>query len=142
MFAADGPGAPLALAVRPPGLERKPRRLEVARQPVVDAGAEDTGHGLVQLLRVPPAVRVGLAEAHGSLREVAGVQAVVVDLDVPGIGTIDRDPGGGKEPIGSVLVLAVRHRPGHPNTEVGAHGKRTRLLPKAQRAECRSVIFR
>ena len=118
MLAADGPGAPLALAVRPPGQEREPRRLEGARQPVLDAEADDAGHSLVQLLRVPPTVHVRLAEAERALGEHAREQPVVVDLDVAGLRAIDRDSGGVEQTLCSVLVFAVRHRPGPPNTPV------------------------
>src|SRR5271157_1968301 len=48
---------------------------------------------LIERLGVPPAVHVGFTGAVRALREYALIEAIVVNLNVPGIVTVDLDTG-------------------------------------------------
>ena len=70
-------------------------------QVLVDFALEDAVEELREVLAVPPAVHVGLAEPQRALREEAVPEPLVVDLRVPWVGAVDDDPdalkGGGEQ---------------------------------------------
>ena len=74
-------------------------------------GALGAAHELVELIAVPPAVHVRLAEAERAVGEHALEHALVVDLDVPRPVAVDADVGG----LGQLLEVARDSREDMPN---------------------------
>ena len=68
--------------------EREVHRERKAR---AQARADQAGEELVEPLAGEPSVHIGFAEAQRALRQHAAVKRLVLDLDVPGIGSVDLD---------------------------------------------------
>ena len=92
---------------------------EVEAQLRIMLAAQDAVEHLVDLLTVPPAIHVGLAHAQALVPDYARVPAVIIDLDVPGIRSIQIKTGGFRN-LSNCLVHD-ENRPlfrGNPEVEV------------------------
>jgi hypothetical protein len=82
---------------------------------LAEPGAEHAGQEPVEILRIPPAIHVGLTEAQGSLRQHAGEQPRIVHARISRLLTINAD-------------VAVRQIPGYGFSGAREHRSASLLL--------------
>jgi hypothetical protein len=80
-------------------------RLELLIQP----GGQQTGAQGRQVVGVPPAVHVRLAQAQRTVREHAGVEAFVVDMQIGGAAAVEADIGQFEQRAGALFKSILTH---------------------------------
>ena len=82
-----------ALRVEDRCAERLEDDAEVELEVVFEVGGRGPVDRAIEIVAVPPAVHVALADGERAIAEDAGVEAVVMDPDVPGTRAVDLDVG-------------------------------------------------
>jgi hypothetical protein len=82
-------GAGLGLAVKAGGNKFQKCFLKTTAYALIQAGIKQVEEKFIQAFTVPPSLHVGLAQAEVFLPDNPTEEAVVMYLNVPGVGTVD-----------------------------------------------------
>lgn len=124
----DHEGATFALSIGDAGADGVGEQGDARTKLRLDVLAQQTRQALVQRRAVPPAIHVCLAEAQGAIRQHTGIEAFVVNLDVPRTVTVDTDIRAFQEFLDTSTQSHTRLcRRGHTNGSL-----RTRWVPALQ----------
>ena len=107
---AHVPRPALILTVRPARRHRQFGHMEAAWHLGLDTRPKDASHRLIELVRVPPAVHVRLAEPYRPFSKDACVQPFVMDLYVPRVAPVDRDLDRRQKALRLISEFDVCHR--------------------------------
>ena len=123
MDGGDTAGAADGLHVEQARLHRLPDQIERGTEIAVDGLGDDAVEELGEILAIPPAIHIGLAQAQCALGQEPVPNTFVMDLDVPGIGAVDDDASVGEEGDDGGFLTHGRGDPDVTRVGTGRQGR-------------------